>query len=293
MQKLYKEYKESLKDLAVEEAVDLFIFRPIAFLLVKCIYRLPITPNQLSVLSMIVGISAGVFYAFGDQRSFTYGAGLYALSHVLDCMDGMVARLKKNGTLLGRIIDGWADYITSIAVYIGLLIGLFNGHFNLPVSSPWLLMIPSAFALALHCGVVDYNRHQFLAHALGKANPIHEDFETFSKRLEYLIKEKHHYLEMLLITFYLGYTKVQLKENGDQKHYNQQEYYNANKLLLILWNWIGAASHIAVLITATLLYNPMIYFYYILGIANLWMLVMWIIQVRTNKSISLETAQKT
>jgi phosphatidylglycerophosphate synthase len=274
--------------MVVEETVDLFLFRPIAFVLVKATYRLPITPNQISVLSMLAGIASGIFYAMGDRTAFIYAGLLYALAHVLDCCDGMVARLKNNGTQLGRIIDGWADYVTATAVYIGLLIGLHNGSFHLPVSSPWLLMVPASISLAVHSVVVDYYRHEFLAHALGKANPIRQDHETFSKRLDLLRREKRNYFEILLISFYLGYTKMQLKESNDMKEYPEEAYYQSNKLLLLLWNWIGAATHIFVLIVATLLYEPMIFFVYSLGLANLWMLVMAAIQIRTNKRIALK-----
>jgi phosphatidylglycerophosphate synthase len=288
MLKLFKEYKASLKDMAVEEMVDLYLFRPIAFVLVKMIYRFPITPNQLSLLSLIAGIAAGVFYSFGDHRSFIYAGLLYTLSHILDCSDGMIARLKKNGTPIGRIIDGWADYITSVAVYIGLLIGLHNGAFQLPVPSPWLLMIPASFCLAIHCMTVDYHRHEFMAHALGKANPVRQDLETFTTLLEQLKKKKGQYISKILITFYLGYTKLQLKENGTKTQYHQEKYYEANKRLLLMWNWIGAATHIFVLLLATFLYQPMLFFYYILGVANVWMLILSIVQLKTNKKIALK-----
>ncbi len=287
MHKLYNEYKASLKDTAVEEMVDLYIFRPIAFAIVKLIYRLPVTPNQISVLSILTGIASGVFFAMGDRQNFIYAGLFYALSHILDCCDGMIARLKKNGTPIGRIIDGWADYITSVSVYTGLLIGLLNGPFLLPVS-PWLLMIPAAFSLFIHCMMVDYYRHEFMAHALGKTNSIRGDLEFFSNELKQLNKSKGRYLEKIMIIFYLGYTNLQLKENGDKARYPREKYYKSNKFLLLLWNWIGSASHTFVLLLAAFLYEPMIFFYYIIGLANVWMLLLGFIQVRVNRRIAIK-----
>ncbi|MCP5106123.1 MAG: CDP-alcohol phosphatidyltransferase family protein [bacterium] len=284
MHRLFKEYKASLKDTAVEEVVDLYFFRPIAFVIVKLIYRLPITPNQISVLSIILGFVSGVFYALGDKKSFFYAGLFYALSHLLDCCDGMIARLKKNGTPIGRIIDGWADYITSVAVYLGLLIGLNNGAFQLPVS-PWLLMIPASLSLLFHCMIVDYYRHEFMAHALGKANSIREDMAFFTEELERLNKNRGKYLEKIMIIFYLGYSKLQMNKNPVQKKYPREHYYNSNKWLLLLWNWIGAATHIFVLVLASFLYEPAIFFYYIIGLANVWMFLLAVIQIRVNKKI--------
>jgi phosphatidylglycerophosphate synthase len=289
-QSLYQEYRSSLKDINVEELVDLYFFRLIAFFLVKVLFmRVPITPNQISLLSMTVGIGSGVSFAFGTPRAFLYGGLLYALAHVLDCSDGMVARLKKNGALIGRIVDGWTDYITTIAVYIGLLIGLLNGPFDFPVS-PWWFMIGASFSLAIHSLMADYHRHEFMAHGLGKVNSIRKDLELFSERLDKLKKEKRNYLEILLLTFYLGYTKMQVKDDEEKKKYPRDVYYNANRHLVFTWNLIGPATHIFVLIVSAVLYEPMIYFVYTLGIANLWMLVIGAIQLKTNRRIIADYA---
>lgn len=290
LKRIVHEYRISLKDATIEEVVDLFLFRPLSFILVKVFYTIPITPNQVSVLSMLAGIISGVFYSFGTQHGFLMGALFYALAHIFDCCDGMIARLKNVGTPLGRIIDGWTDYITGTAVYIGLLIGLHKGNLSLPVS-PWLLMIPAAICLALHSMVVDYYRHEFLAHALGKATSIRDDFETFSQYFNTLKKEKGHYLEILLLSFYMGYTRIQVKHAKPEKKYRRDEYYQANKRLVFLWNWIGAATHIFVLLVASVLYDPTIFFIYILGLANIWMVVMALIQVKTNRQILISPSQ--
>ena len=50
----------------------------------------------------------------------------YLLFNVLDCSDGQLARIKKNGTSVGRLLDGIADYIAAIAIYAGIAIGYTN-----------------------------------------------------------------------------------------------------------------------------------------------------------------------
>lgn len=285
MKDLFVEYKTSLKDVAVEEAVDLFFFRPLAFILVKLIVHLPVTPNQLSILSILSGISAGVFFSFGDRNSFVWAAVLYGLSHIFDCCDGMVARLKKNGTLIGRIIDGWADYITSTSVYIGLLIGLHQGHIDLPFN-PWLLLVPSAVSLFIHSAMVDYYRHEFLAHGLGKTQSTYDELAMYHQEFKRLNQMKGHWLEKLLISFYLGYTRLQLKECGERRRFDRDAYYRANRTLLQLWNWIGASTQIAVFIVAAFLYQPMIYFFYMIVLGNLWMLGLLYFQIRSIRRLT-------
>ncbi len=266
--------------------IDLFFFRPISFLLVKILIKFPITPNQITSVSIFLGIISGIIISIGTRSSFIIGAILYGLTHIMDCCDGMVARLKNNGTLTGRIVDGVADYITSISAYIGLYIALQKGVFNLPFH-PWVIMLLSAISLGIHCMVVDYYRHEFLANALGKVNTIKNDQINFSNELIRLKTQRGKYIEKLLITLYLGYLDLQskIKITRVKKQYNKEEYYKANKTLLFLWNWIGSSTHIAVLLISLVLFSPMIFFIYILIVANIWMIVMGFVQYKMNQKL--------
>ena len=138
-QTLLQQYKASIKDISIEQPLHLYFFRSIAFVVVKLFYRFPLTPNQISFLSMIAGIAGGIFFFFGDSKSFLYGGLLCGFAYVLDCVDGMIARLKKTGTPYGRIIDGVGDYVNSVAVFTGFGIGLARSGYELP-ASPYLLV---------------------------------------------------------------------------------------------------------------------------------------------------------
>jgi len=152
-QSLLQQYKASLKDISIEQPLHLYFFRPIAFVLVKLIYRFPLTPNQISFISMMAGIASGIFFFFGDARSFLYGGLLYAFAYILDCVDGMIARLKKTGTPVGRIIDGAGDYVNSVAVYTGFALGLVRANYELPVS-PYLLVSLAGASFILHLSLI-------------------------------------------------------------------------------------------------------------------------------------------
>src|SRR3954464_2680836 len=98
------EYKKSLKMVEVEEYFDLFFYRPLAFVLVKTVYRTSITPNQLTIVAIFIGITCAIIYAQGTAY-FALGALFFALYNIVDCSDGQLARIKKNGTHAGRIVD--------------------------------------------------------------------------------------------------------------------------------------------------------------------------------------------
>lgn len=281
---LFKEYKKSVPDVSVEEILNLYLFRPIAFIIVKLIHRLPITPNQISFFTIIIGIISGIFYAKGDYNSFILGAIFYGLTFILDCCDGMLARLKNCGTSMGRIIDGISDYVTGIVIYTGFAIGLSKSSIEFPISS-WLLMSFCGACTIFHSIIFDYYKNEFMAHALDKTDSTREDIESFSNGLK---KMKGKYLKKLLIIIYLLYSKSQIVNASKRNRYSNESYYNANKLLIQLWSLISPTTHIVVFMVSSILYRPNIFFYYDICVANILLLIIWIIQVKTNKKIAIE-----
>ncbi len=282
MKKLFNEFKNSLKDIIAEEAVDLFLFRPVSFVILKFLVKLPVTPNQISVLSLISGITSGIYFSYGDRRSFVYGGLFLLLCHIFDLLDGMVARVKKNGTPLGRIIDGWVDYITTIAIYLGFLIGLIRNGIDLPFG-PWPLMLASSVAVALHSGFVDYYRQQYLSSATGRNNTISEDLRKFHRRYNHIKGKSGNYMEKILLKVYFGYTKIQVKGTLDKSKTLVKKNTNSGKALLVFWNMIGVSTHRFFLILAALFYTPMIFFFYILVFSNILLLIIYPIQWRVDK----------
>ena len=282
---IFQEYKKTLKDPAVEEFFDLFLFRPFAFLIVKTIRRFPITPNQLSVASMITGIGSGIFFSLGTKSSFLIGGFLYGFTRVMDCSDGMLARMKNCVTPTGRIVDGIIDYVNASAVNIGWLIGLFKGAFALPVS-PWLLVVPAAFFMGLHSMVVDYYRMEFLSNGLGKANSPKDDYAKFTSELDQMKSQKKRRLDEWMIRIYLLYLKTQLGKTRTKNKYDREAYFRANRHLLPTWAFIGSSSYIFVLMTSSIIGKPMVFFCYSIGIANIWLVMLLVIQIRTNNKLT-------
>ena len=67
-QTLLQQYKASIKDISIEQPLHLYFFRPIAFVFVKLFYPFPLTPNQISFLSMTTGIAGGIFFFFKNVQ---------------------------------------------------------------------------------------------------------------------------------------------------------------------------------------------------------------------------------
>ncbi|MEW2359245.1 CDP-alcohol phosphatidyltransferase family protein [Spirillospora sp. NPDC029432] len=87
--------------------------------------RTNITPNQLTVGALILGLGAGACFAVATAPWLLLGALLYHLSFTLDCMDGKIARLKGTGSVFGA----WLDYIFDRIRVLACAIALMGGQY--------------------------------------------------------------------------------------------------------------------------------------------------------------------
>ena len=112
-------YWRSLKSLDVEEPVDVYVHRPLAYLLARALLPTPISPNLVTIASMIVGVYAAVLIVMDTPYHFQWAALCAFLSTVFDCADGQLARMRKTSSVIGRMLDGTADVIVTAAILVG------------------------------------------------------------------------------------------------------------------------------------------------------------------------------
>lgn len=288
-----QEYKTSLKKIEVEEFFDLFFYRPLAFLLVKSIYNTNITPNQLTVISMVFGVIGGFFYTIGNHQSFIIAAVLILIYNVVDCSDGQLARLKKNGTAVGRILDGIADYVVSVAAYVGIGIGFANNSSN-PLLW-WIITAGAGLSNALQSGLLDFYRTRYLDYVLKRASVLDDGIKTFEVEFERMKNVRGKYFDKVVIWIYLWYSKVQQKvTNPNSKHesinhsISSDDYAEKNRLLIRLWTILGPTTQWTFLIIASLLNRLDIYLLGILIVGNVLAIILYSIQYRVDKSLKLK-----
>lgn len=282
---LSSEFKESLKTVDTEEILDLVIFRPLSFVFVKLIYNTSITPNQISVVALFFGIMSGVLYGFSEYRFFILASASFFICNTLDCMDGQLARLKKNGTKIGRVIDGFIDYLTSISVFLGLGVAMtyITGE---PLYS-WLLTIAAGVSKAVQNMFFDQYRNLYLEYVYQKASGLDDEIEEYSAEKERLKDIKGRYFEKLLISLYLSYSAFQ---KNMSKHsvlrVTPEAYKSGNKLLIRLWSWIGSTTHMVALIVFSLLNRIDLYLILTVTLGNLIFVLLLLRQKSVNKKFS-------
>jgi hypothetical protein len=95
--------------------VDTLINRRLSRPLTRFLLRLPLTPNQITILSFIVCLLAALYFATGQYTAAIAGALLFQLAAVLDCCDGEVARVKFLESRLGDVLDITLDALGNAA----------------------------------------------------------------------------------------------------------------------------------------------------------------------------------
>jgi hypothetical protein len=286
---LFAEYKRSLKMVEVEELFDLYIYRPLAFLFVKLIYRTSLTPNQITLISMLFGIAGALCIGTGDASVLPAAAALLIAYDVLDCSDGQLARLKQNGTRTGRILDGFADYIVSVGMYLAIAVA-YAPRWEHPLLW-WLLTALAGFSNAGHSILVDYYRNRFLDVMLRRTSTFEEDLEEFRREYEDLRARGTAPFDRFIIGVYLGYSRLQRRLSSGKGELSflatvdPARYYKANTRMLKFWLLLGPTSQLTFVIIAALLNSLETYVLLIFTVGNILALAFYIAQARINRKL--------
>ena len=132
MGKLFDGYWQSLKPRVVEEPVDVWIHRPLAYLLARLLLPTAISPNVVTAVSILLGLLSLSAVVVGTHpHMFLAGTCIFA-SAVADCADGQLARMRGTSSALGRMLDGVADFVVSLAIVSGGAYAILRRHAGTP-----------------------------------------------------------------------------------------------------------------------------------------------------------------
>ena len=102
----------------LEDALNYYLYHPLAWRLARALSHTPITPNMVSVLGGLCVVAAGVCYAQpGWPVPALIGLLLHMGWHVVDGADGDLARITGRASPFGEMIDGICDYASHVVVY--------------------------------------------------------------------------------------------------------------------------------------------------------------------------------
>lgn len=91
--------------------------------------RRGLTPNQVTLISIALGVAAAACFATGQRPGMVAGAVLIYFAFVFDCVDGQVARYARKFGVLGAWLDATFDRFKEYVVFAGLAVGwVVAGH---------------------------------------------------------------------------------------------------------------------------------------------------------------------
>jgi 1L-myo-inositol 1-phosphate cytidylyltransferase / CDP-L-myo-inositol myo-inositolphosphotransferase len=97
--------------------------RPISLQISRRLAGTAITPNQMSLISVAVGICGGPFFLSSRPLMQTIGALLFLAHSILDGCDGELARLKFQQSRWGGVLDFWGDNVVHTIIFGCMSIG--------------------------------------------------------------------------------------------------------------------------------------------------------------------------
>ena len=134
--KNYKNFLEFSDDVFPKEKllVDPFLsryYRPFSLRISWLIYRTAITPNFITFLQIIIGLTACFAIAiYPEKNIFILGIIFLHFAYLLDCSDGEIARAKKMNSLEGLFLDKFAHAITMPSIFMAVSIHYSQYFFN-------------------------------------------------------------------------------------------------------------------------------------------------------------------
>lgn len=289
--RLRSEYKATLKSSDTEEHIDLFFYRPIGFIWALLFKRLHCTPNVVTIISIFFGVACGFLIYPADYGLNLLAIVMLIIANSLDSADGQLARMTKQYSRLGRILDGMAGDLWFISIYIAICLRtnrdltFFHEHSYII----WLIAVVAGICHARQAAVADYLR-QF--HLMFVKKDFPTEFED-SVSIKAQIRKAGNPFSKLVLYFYYLYTILQERsfpQMGRLMHELREKYPDGKlpdslaeelrmaTLPMCKWenfmtfNWRSFALFVSILIG-----RPMLYFIAEITIFNI---VLAYVQIR-------------
>lgn len=210
----------SLKSKDTEEWLDVHFTRPIGLAFALLWHKLGVAPNYITVLSMFLGVAAGVMFYFTDFLHNLFGVMLLMLANFCDSTDGQLARLTNQKSMIGRCLDGFAGDVWFFAIYLAIVLRIWNQ--NMPgTSESWGFY---GLALAAIAGIVshmqqsslsDYYRQIHLYFLKGDEGSELDTYEVQRAELEKLKGKEGVFWDRVFHSNYQNYCKSQEKRTPE------------------------------------------------------------------------------
>jgi phosphatidylglycerophosphate synthase len=119
-----------------------YFARPISISLSRRLAPRGVTPNQMTIVSGLIGLAAAPFFLSAAPAMQVIGGLLFVAHSVLDGCDGELARLTFRESRLGGLLDFFSDNLVHVAIFTCMAVG-----WSLAEAEPWPLILGAAAVL--------------------------------------------------------------------------------------------------------------------------------------------------
>lgn len=198
--------QQTFKSADTEEWLDIIFYRRIGYALALLFRKMHVTPNAVTIVSIIIGAAAGVLFYYNDIRYNAAGILLLIMANTLDSTDGQLARMTGQYSRLGRILDGVSGDIWFVIIYFAIAYRLrdFDGW-------SWLvypLGIAAGYSHIMQAAIADSYRGLHLYFLNGREKSEMESVDTLKNEYKKLTWKKNWFKKIVMI-FYINYTRSQ------------------------------------------------------------------------------------
>ena len=158
-QRFLTEMRSTFKSMDTEEKWDIWVVRPIGFVEACICRKLHVHPNAITIVSILFGAASGYFFFPGNAEMVLIGALLLFFANTLDSADGQLARMTKQYTMLGRVLDGFAGDVWFFSVYLFLMLRMAT----MPIPFTTMEWGGLSFVLVPLCGLVFHSTQSTIA----------------------------------------------------------------------------------------------------------------------------------
>lgn len=203
-------YLASLKSMDTEEHIDLAFYRPIGYAWACLARKLGVTPNAITIASIFLGIGAGICFYYPTLWINVVGMLLLIWANSFDSADGQLARMTKQYSRIGRVLDGLSGDFWFATIYIAICLreNAFSPFFS---EHPWLIWAIAVVTGICHgkqAAMADCYRQLHLYFLKGKDASELDNTEALKKSYAELPK-KGNFWKRLTMWFYINYTSQQ------------------------------------------------------------------------------------
>jgi len=244
-------FSKSVKPVVIEEIVDYYFFRRVAVYLVPFWVKLRLSPNQVSGVSLLCGLSSAIIFYLGN---FFIGALLLLTAVILDCSDGMLARLTGESSALGHMIDSLVDQTWVPCVWFAIW---GSGYSRVVGGAFSILMLMAGISFFIHTWTFDRAQNAYLDLCLPDQSEKELNYDEVVDLMQRNWREK----KFIYGGLYAMMTALQrifgrVGEGAEKPEVAEGIRLQASRLLsgpLRLWSFNGLGTYLALIIASGLL----------------------------------------